>query len=442
MGILRPEIIVPQWLLASTPEERRLAVLHESEHLRAGDGFLLAGGCVALALLPWNPFVWWMFSRLRLAMEVDCDARVLRHGIEQRFYGAMLIDVSGHGSGLSLGVPALAGSPSTLERRLRAMTMKRSRGALLRGGIVGAVGFAAVLAACDASMPTAQEIEAMDVETAEAGLRQAGVLTAEDLRFFRDGGEITREEAIALGPEEILEIRFDREDGEQVLKLMTPAVLTTGANPAAPVRDTIFATAGTSEGSALSIRIPSGPLLYLVDHVPVTLEQFNNLNPADIKSVSILKDADAVAYGPRAANGVVLVTTGREESASVPGLVSGSVSQVSSEMLEGSQSTTMSESLMGLVQGVNIRMMAGGTGDRIAGDPQDGRQGALPALEIRNMGEALYVIDNVPATAEDFKYLNPADIETVSILKGEAAARYGFRAGESVVLVITKRSVK
>jgi TonB-dependent SusC/RagA subfamily outer membrane receptor len=142
-------------------------------------------------------------------------------------------------------------------------------------------------------------------------------------------------------------------------------------------------------------------------------------------------------------------------------LVSGSVSQVSSEMLEGSQFTTVSESLMGLVQGVNIRMMSGqsdrgndqgggsgdymgqastaGTDNRIAGDPRDGRPGAPAALQIRNMGEPLYLIDNVPATADDFNNLNPADIETVSLLKDASAAVYGVRAANGVLLVQTKR---
>jgi len=40
------------------------------------------------------------------------------------------------------------------------------------------------------------------------------------------------------------------------------------------------------------------------------LSPFNNLNPADIESISVLKDADATAiYGARGANGVILITT-------------------------------------------------------------------------------------------------------------------------------------
>src|SRR5690606_28800682 len=44
----------------------------------------------------------------------------------------------------------------------------------------------------------------------------------------------------------------------------------------------------------------------------------NNLNPMDISSIEVLKDADATAiYGSRGANGVVLITT-RKGSAQAP----------------------------------------------------------------------------------------------------------------------------
>jgi TonB-linked SusC/RagA family outer membrane protein len=51
--------------------------------------------------------------------------------------------------------------------------------------------------------------------------------------------------------------------------------------------------------------------LYVVDGIPITeSETLNAINPSDIKSTSILKDATATAiYGSRGANGVILITT-------------------------------------------------------------------------------------------------------------------------------------
>lgn len=44
---------------------------------------------------------------------------------------------------------------------------------------------------------------------------------------------------------------------------------------------------------------------------------FSRLNPDDIESISVLKDASAAIYGARAANGVILVTTKRGKEGKV-----------------------------------------------------------------------------------------------------------------------------
>jgi len=48
-------------------------------------------------------------------------------------------------------------------------------------------------------------------------------------------------------------------------------------------------------------------------------EAFNNLDPSEVESISVLKDASAAVYGARAANGVILVTTkkGKEGAPSI-----------------------------------------------------------------------------------------------------------------------------
>ena len=73
-------------------------------------------------------------------------------------------------------------------------------------------------------------------------------------------------------------------------------------------------SAGGAPGSGMNIEIRgAGSLnnnnpLILVDDIAVT--SINNLNPSDIESIQVLKDASAAAiYGSRAANGVVLITT-------------------------------------------------------------------------------------------------------------------------------------
>ncbi len=69
-------------------------------------------------------------------------------------------------------------------------------------------------------------------------------------------------------------------------------------------------------------------VLYVVDGIPLmSASGIESLNPADIESIDILKDASATAiYGSRGANGVVLVTTKKGKSGEVNIEYSGSLS--------------------------------------------------------------------------------------------------------------------
>ncbi|MCL6524933.1 MAG: TonB-dependent receptor [Thermoflavifilum sp.] len=64
--------------------------------------------------------------------------------------------------------------------------------------------------------------------------------------------------------------------------------------------------------NAFDIRGMGTPLV-VIDGVPRTLADFQRLNPDDIESISVLKDASAAIYGIRSANGVILVTTKKGE---------------------------------------------------------------------------------------------------------------------------------
>ena len=60
---------------------------------------------------------------------------------------------------------------------------------------------------------------------------------------------------------------------------------------------------------ANSLTLSSTPL-YIIDGAPVNSSYFSSLNPADIESVTVLKDASSIAiYGSRGANGIIVVTT-------------------------------------------------------------------------------------------------------------------------------------
>jgi TonB-linked SusC/RagA family outer membrane protein len=70
-----------------------------------------------------------------------------------------------------------------------------------------------------------------------------------------------------------------------------------------------------ADGSSITIRglatTGSNDVLVVVDGVPGQVGGLERLNPADIESITVLKDASAAIYGSRAANGAILVTTKR-----------------------------------------------------------------------------------------------------------------------------------
>jgi beta-lactamase regulating signal transducer with metallopeptidase domain len=159
LGVLRPEIVVPEWLLARNASEQQLVVTHEAEHVRARDPLLLALGWSAVAVLPWNPAVWFMLSRLRLAVELDCDARVLRRGAQPHSYGSLLIDVAQRASELRMSALALAADTSHLHQRILAMTPGVLRFARVRAALAAGFTLAGLLAACDARIPPEPAVE-------------------------------------------------------------------------------------------------------------------------------------------------------------------------------------------------------------------------------------------------------------------------------------------
>ena len=95
---------------------------------------------------------------------------------------------------------------------------------------------------------------------------------------------------------------------------------------------------------------------------------------------------------------------------------------------------TVGQAIVGKVAGVEVRQASGAPGDgttlRVRGT-NSLTAGSTP----------LYVVDGYPAS-EDV-YINPADIESIDILKDAAsAAIYGSRGASGVVLITTKRGGK
>ncbi|PGH39654.1 MAG: SusC/RagA family protein [Candidatus Nephrothrix sp. EaCA] len=108
--------------------------------------------------------------------------------------------------------------------------------------------------------------------------------------------------------------------------------------------------------------------------------------------------------------------------------IAGSVSVVKSQDLKVVPSGNVEQQLQGRVSGVTVIT--------------NGQPGTTSQIRVRGFGsfennEPLYVVDGVPVSTTDF--LNPDDIENVTVLKDAASASiYGARASSGVIVYTTK----
>ena len=109
----------------------------------------------------------------------------------------------------------------------------------------------------------------------------------------------------------------------------------------------------------------------------------------------------------------------------------GAVDQIDSKQIAERSNSNISRSLQGMVPGLNITF-------------SDGKPSRTPSINLRGTGSigaggsALVLINGVEG---DHNSVNPADVESVSVLKdASSAAIYGARGAFGVILVTTKNA--
>ncbi len=138
-------------------------------------------------------------------------------------------------------------------------------------------------------------------------------------------------------------------------------------------------------------------------------------------SIALKEDAEAL-------DEVVVVGYGTQKKVNL----TGAVAQVSGEVMKDRQVSNVGQALQGTIGNLVITT---------TGDP--GGVGTPASYNIRgftsiNGGSPLFVVDGIPN--ENIDNINPADIESVSVLKDAASsAIYGARAAYGVILITTKK---
>jgi hypothetical protein len=156
VGLLNPRVVVPRWVADGPAERQEMVMAHEESHLDAGDARLLAIAILLIITMPWNLPLWWQLRRLRFAVEVDCDARVLKGGRDLAGYGEALIAVGERQSGHMAVVAAMSESKSFLEQRLRRMVSRRGQFTWASASALAALGVVFAASAAEISPPNAE----------------------------------------------------------------------------------------------------------------------------------------------------------------------------------------------------------------------------------------------------------------------------------------------
>lgn len=224
IGMAPPEIVIPEWVLKRNEDEQRLVLQHEAEHVRAHDPLLLMIACVAVAIMPWHAALWFMWSRLRLAVELDCDRRVLNRGVLKPAYGELLVELSSQRPWNSLAMPAFSWGTSQLEKRIVAMTTRPAKFTKARMMVGASVVTFATVAACRSELPTATDIAAMDAMSAKARVSKM----ADSVYMIVDDKHVSEAEAKAIPAGDIasVEVLKRKEPGlaEVRIKLLPDSV--------------------------------------------------------------------------------------------------------------------------------------------------------------------------------------------------------------------------
>lgn len=241
----------------------------------------------------------------------------------------------------------------------------------------------------------------------------------------------------------------------------------------------------TTKGSAsLTSTFGSRQPLYVLDGSPIERNVLKSINPVQIESVSIVRDASAKAlYGPKAENGVVLITTktGRPKMDSIT--FSAKEDKIIFKKTENGYTHEVEANKIVMKDGGEAIVASGNVSGTVSPDtkinadrlfihskteaPMDevavvgygtksvelDLKGKVAGVQVRPVGKeeiivrgrgslsgnTYYVLNGTKVKKKDIEKLAPNTIKSIDVLKGESAVKYyGPRAKEGAMVITTK----
>ncbi len=185
------------------------------------------------------------------------------------------------------------------------------------------------------------------------------------------------------------------------------------------VKATTTGTTTDADGN-FSLNVANGNATLIISSIGYVSQEIalNGRSNLDVK----------LATDTKSLSEVVVVGYGTQKKETI----TGSVVSVKGDELVKSPAVNLANSLAGRLPGVSVVNRSGEPG-------ADGATIRIRGANTLGNNSALIVIDGIPNRTGGLDRINPADIESISVLKDAAAAIYGSRAANGVILITTKR---
>ena len=218
--------------------------------------------------------------------------------------------------------------------------------------------------------------------------------------------------------------------------------IVTSAEDGSPLPGVTVAAKGTTVGTITDasgnfrINVPEGINVLIFSFVGLATQE---ANIGELSELAITMESDLLEIDE-----VVVTAMGIRKEKKALGY---SVQEIDESQISGAKNMDVSKSLQGKIAGVTVKQSSG-------------MPGATSYITIRGnvsltgSNQPLYVVDGMPIASDKafnenvgegtnpssrIVDLNPEDIESISVLKGAtAAALYGLRAANGVILITTK----
>ena len=198
------------------------------------------------------------------------------------------------------------------------MTPKPTRHPLVRTVAAGAVASLALLAACEANLPTADEMDRMTASSATAAAGRVALVDTMAVTYYVNGVVTAKDAANAIPSDSIASVNVMKTTtGGSQVRIATrqpgdaPVGVTRKMNvdPAVTLAGSPVNVVTTTDPAMTRVIIPSKTFtgLLIVDGVVRESSAMTTLAPDQIESINVIKGAAATARfsDPRAANGVL-----------------------------------------------------------------------------------------------------------------------------------------